>query len=79
MATESECGPKREWFSHMICGRATGWSFAYVRGVRGLATLEGELRGRFWFNHFGRQSLCLFAIAPQGSIGRRVDLATTFV
>jgi hypothetical protein len=51
-------------------------TFAYVRGVEGLWSLRGELRGRFWFNHFGRQSLSPFAIAPAaaGSIGRRADL-----
>jgi hypothetical protein len=48
--------------------------FAYVIGVEGLLSLRGELRGRFWFNHFGRQSLSPFAIAPCGSIGRRADL-----
>jgi hypothetical protein len=55
-------------------GTRGGWPFAYVRGVKGLATLGEELRGRFWFNHFGRQSLGPFAIAPRGSIGRRGDL-----
>jgi len=54
-------------------------SFAYVRGVKGFVSLGEELRGRFWFNHSGRQSLGPFAIAPQGSIGRRGDLLTTFV
>jgi len=48
--------------------------FAYVSGVKGLATLGEELRGRFWFNHFGRQSLCPFAMPRRGSIGRRADL-----
>ena len=53
-------------------------TFAYVRGVECDVSLGDELRGRFWFSHFGQQSLCSFAIAPAaaGSIGRRGDLLT---
>ena len=39
-----------------------GQRFAYVTGVDRLESLEGELRGRFWFNYFGRSSLSPFAM-----------------
>jgi hypothetical protein len=39
-----------------------GQPFAYVRGVAVLVSLGGELRGRFWFTHFGRLSLSSFAM-----------------
>jgi hypothetical protein len=51
-----------------------GRPFAYVRGVDDSASGESGLRGRLWFNHFGRQSFCPFAIARRESIGRRGDL-----
>jgi hypothetical protein len=47
-----------------------------VFGVDASVSWESGLRGRFWFSHFGQQSLCSFAIAPLGSIGRRGDLLT---
>ena len=54
--------------------------FAYVRGVSVWGSLEGELRGRFWFNYFGRSSLSPFAM-PRfgGSIGWRRDRSGQFL
>jgi hypothetical protein len=39
-----------------------GQRFAYVSGVEILDSLGSELRGRLWFNHFGRSSLSPFAM-----------------
>jgi transposase len=49
---------------------------AYVGGVEVWISLGSELRGRLWFNHFGRQSLFDVGHA-RWSIGRRADLQTT--
>jgi hypothetical protein len=49
---------------------------AYVSGVEVSISLGSELRGRLWFNHFGRQSLFDVGHALFGSIGRRADLQT---
>jgi hypothetical protein len=37
---------------------------AYVSGVEVSVSLGSEFRGRFWFNHFGRQSLFDVGHAP---------------